>query len=345
MKKLVAAIIVLTLFSLPAFSQTNTDLDSFKAGLQGFADDMASVLPMNSAVGLNWSDPYIGQFLALPPHFGVGVTTGVTTIPYKTVESVLEKAFNEANADIPDVVKKFGLPLPAVALDARIGGFILPFDVGVKAGFIPKFAEKAIGDDVKLDYLLLGGDIRYQLMKQRLILPEISLGVGYNYLKGSVAFGGILDNTAIDLSGTPLAPGELFLTSPDFYIEWESHVVDLKAQAGWKLLILQPSVGIGASRGSSSVSGGAQSTLLYDPDGPGGTPPGALTPLQKQQLKTLGYDVDDFGIGVTSEVSGWSYRVFAGLGINILLLKVDVGLQYNLNGRNYGATVGARLQL
>ncbi len=340
MKKLVLATLILSLLALPAFSQFTT-LDDFKAGFKTFSDDMANVLPMNSAIGLNWSDPYIGQFLSLPPSLGIGITTGVTTIPYASIENVLEEAFDNSGNDIPDPVKDYGLPLPAIAFDARIGGFILPFDIGVKAGFIPKFVEGQIDEDVELDYLLVGADIRYQVMKQRLILPEISVGAGYNYMKGSVAFGGILDPiTQIDLTGVPgFAPGDyLELTSPDFYIEWETHVVDLKAQASWKLLILQPSVGIGASHGSSTVTGGAKSTLEFN-----GAPIG---PAEKQALADLGYDVDDASIGVSSDVTGWSYRVFAGLGINIMwIFRIDVGLQYNLNGDNFGATVGARLQL
>ena len=347
MKKLVLITLIISLFAIPVFSQTT--LEEFKSGFQTFADDIAAVLPMNSTIGLNWSDAYIGQFLSIPPNIGLGITTGFTTIPYKSIESVLSKAFNDSGSDVPGVVKDFGLPLPAIAIDARIGGFILPFDVGFKAGFIPKFAQNAIGDDVELDYLLIGGDIRYRVLKQLLIIPEVSVGLGYNYMKGNVAFGGILPGaTTITVNGLP-PPYDGFngdtisLSSPDFYIDWETQVIDLKAQASWNLLILQPSIGIGASRGSSTVGGGAKSVVLYD-DG-GGAQPIADVPGAKEALAALGYDVDYTSIGVFSDVTGWSYRIFAGLSVNILILRIDAGVQYNLNGNNYGASIGGRIQL
>jgi len=331
------------------FAQTSTTVDlitDFKKGFQEFSDDVASVLPMNSTIGLNWSDAYIGQLIALPPSLGVGITAGVTGIPYDSVKKILVDTLKGDDNEIPSLIKDYGLPLPAMAIDARLGGFILPFDIGFKFGFLPKTLADKVGDNVKVDFLLVGGDIRYLLMKQRfVVIPEVSVGVGYNYLKGSVEFGGVLPDlfsiTLPNTIGTAPAPwpsnSSLSLSSPDFFIEWETKVVDLKAQASWSLLILQPSVGFGASYGSSHVGGGAKSSLKLNNQ--------TLSPSQREALRNLGFDVDDASIAVFSDVTGWSFRVFGGVSVNILILRLDLGIQYNLIGGNMGASLGARIQL
>ena len=41
--------------------------------------------------------------------------------------------------DVPSELSDLGgIPIPATAVEARIGGFILPFDIGIKAGYIPE---------------------------------------------------------------------------------------------------------------------------------------------------------------------------------------------------------------
>ena len=52
-----------------------------RAIFQTFATAAASSLPLETSVGLNWSDAYIGQF----PHFGIGLTVGAATIPFSAV--------------------------------------------------------------------------------------------------------------------------------------------------------------------------------------------------------------------------------------------------------------------
>ncbi len=351
MKRTILLFLVLVLFGTlvtGVFAQTSTPVDlieDFKEGFQDFSDDVASVLPMNSTIGLNWSDPYIGQLIALPPNLGVGVTMGVTGIPYDSIETILVDTLGGSESDIPSVIRDYGLPLPAIAIDARLGGFVLPFDLGFKIGFIPKTITDQIGDDISIDFLLIGGDIRYRVMKQRfVVIPEVSVGVGYNYLKGSAEFGGVLPSLfEITLPAPPTdytawSEGDkLTLSSPDFFIEWETQVIDLKAQASWSILFLQPSVGIGASYGMSEVGGGAKSEVQLN-----GAP---ISSDAKQALKALGFDIEDTSIGVFSDVNGWAFRLFGGLSVNILVLRIDAGIQYNLIGKNLGASIGARVQL
>ncbi len=340
MKKSIITIFIVCLLAIPSFSDTITITD-YKEGFKTFADDMAAALPLNTMVGLNWSDAYIGQLIDLPPHFGIGLTGGFTTVPYDAFKKIMVDTLKTPESDIPSVIRDYGLPLPAMVIDGRVGGFILPFDVGFKLGFLPKQVKDSIDKKVDIDYLLVGFDFRYKLLDQTfIVIPEISVGAGFNYLKGSVTLSDIVPGTTISDLGTvnPALSGQtLSLSSPDFSIDWTSKVFDLKAQASWSLLIIQPSIGVGLSYAKSSVTGGAASTLLLN-----GNP---LTTTQKDYFRAFGFDVDNTGISVSSDVTSWGFRAFGGMSVNILLLRVDFGLMYDLIGKNWGATVGGRLQL
>ncbi|GAB1484410.1 hypothetical protein MASR2M78_32280 [Treponema sp.] len=109
----------------PIMAQTS--IGQVQDGAAKLADALATSLPFNSTIGLNWSDAYIGQIIALPPHFGVGIVGGATTIDAKDITSVLTDLGYAEISGLGDV-----LPIPAMAVEGRIGGFILPFDHGLR---------------------------------------------------------------------------------------------------------------------------------------------------------------------------------------------------------------------
>jgi len=148
------------------------------------ASTLSATLPFNSTLGLNWSDAYIGQLLGVPPHFGVGVSAGATTVQADEIKTLLTTLGVDTGA-FPRIV-----PIPAAVAEARIGGFLLPFDIGVKGGYIPPDLGKTIKDatgGLNLDYLAAGADLRFALIKGNLLLPRVSLGVGVNYMKGGLS--------------------------------------------------------------------------------------------------------------------------------------------------------------
>lgn len=311
--------------ALPA--QTTIDSDEFKKAFQDFADGMASSLPLTSTVGNNTSDAYIGQLLRVPPNIGFGLTVGAATIPYGTVESL----FEELNLSVPSEIKNFdtfGVPNPAYTIDARIGGFILPFDFGLKFGTLGDGGLNA--GDLEMDYLLAGGDVRYAVMQQGVVRPNISIGVGYNYMRGRILVPDVIsEDYVFDIPGNgPVTASG----GADAFLEWETHVIDLKAQISKSLLILTPYAGVGAAYGISSAGGGMK---FND----------TLTEADRQTLRDAGIDVDNREVSVTSDVTGWSLRVFGGTSINIMLLRLDLGLGYDILGENFVGTVGARVQL
>ena len=336
-KKSLGLSILAAALAMPGFSQ---NIESLQTGAESMAKALSAALPFNSTLGLNWSDAYIGQLLGVPPHFGVGVSAGATTVKADEIKSLLGILGVDTGA-FPGIV-----PIPAAVAEARIGGFLLPFDIGVKGGYIPPELGKTIKDltgGLNLDYLAVGADIRYALLKGNLLLPRVSLGVGVNYMGGGL--------------GTTLSGGQSFTfrdgsnnnhtiaaTDPELGLSWETTTLDLKAQVSKSLLIFTPYVGLGASYGLSKAGYYLKSEITYDGH------PISETDLQtiKNNLQQAGItppDISATGISSYFATNGWAFRAFGGLSLNILILHVDVTGLYNLSDNSYGGSVGVRFQL
>src|SRR5690554_5976988 len=174
-KRLCLILAFMLIFSL-AFSQAEVDLAVFKDGLHAFLDDINLSLPDSTLSGVTWSDAYIGQFIGVPPHFGVGLATGVSRFRVAGLAKTLKLVGSELPMN--------ELIFPTIALEGRLGGFILPFDIGLRFGFLPEVQIK----DVGLKYLHYGADIRYARLKQNLVLPNISLALGYYGTSGALSY-------------------------------------------------------------------------------------------------------------------------------------------------------------
>ncbi len=340
MKRTLCAIIVF-LAAVGAFAAP-LSYNDFKDAFSTFADDAANSLPFNALIGLNWSDAYIGQF----PHLGFGLTLGMTTIPVDAVTDMMDSLGTTLPTDA-DIIEKIGFPIPSYTAEIRIGGFSLPFDVGFKLGWIPKdFAENLTGD-FSVDYLLVGGEVRYALVKENVALPTVSVGLGYSYMKGKVLVNGIYDGDFPIAQVPGVGVGHtLSISNPALNFEWGTSVIDLKVQVSKKILIITPFIGLGAAYGASSVDGGLTSQLLYD-----GTP---INQAQIDQIiqafELAGQDVPDElkeGTGVVVHAkspSGWAVRTFGGIGFNLFILKLDLCGMYNFTSGSYGLTLNGRIQ-
>ena len=319
---LLLAIVMVTLVAVAPLSAQTT----FKGAFQGFADDISNSLPLTSTIGNNTADAYIGQFLRVPPNIGFGFTVGWATIPYDTLKDL----FGDLSIPVPSAVSNFsgiGVPNPAYTIDARMGGFILPFDFGVKFGTLGDGGLNA--GNLKTEFLLVGGDVRYAVMQQGLVKPNISVGVGFNHMRGQILVRDAV-STSYEVQTGP-STSETINAGADAFVEWTTNVIDFKAQVSKSFIILTPYAGLGASYGISNAGGGLRFKADIDAD--------------PQVLRDAGIDVDGRTIGVTSDANGWSFRAFGGTSINILLLRLDLGLGYDLLGENFVGTVGTRIQL
>ena len=190
MKRALLVLIIL-LAAAGAFAQVN--FTQFQAGFSQFAQDLANGAPFNASTGLNWSPAYIGQF----PHFGIGLTVGATTIPAAAINQ-MATALGVALPSQFSYFQQSGVPVPVYTIDARLGGFFLPFDMGFKVGYIPPGALQQMGLQISADYLLLGADVRYAVLQDKGFIPAISVGLGYNYLRESVGVPQLLSGSIYD---------------------------------------------------------------------------------------------------------------------------------------------------
>ncbi len=330
MKRVLLISMIVLAATAGAWSQ---DLSTFQSGFTTFSADMASTLSYNATIGNNWSDAYIGGF----PHFGVGLAVGMTAVPSSSVEAF----FTAMDVTMPDSLKTLGLPVPATALSAKLGGLILPFDVGLKAMVLPSSVASVLSaSGVTADYSLIGGNVRFAVLKENILLPDVSIGAGYNRLKGSVAMD-------IPLASTDYTVGsyDAYISNPTMSLDWTTDSFDFTLQVSKSLLFLRPYAGLGYSMGKSTVSGGLKSTVTSD-----GTTP--LTPTQISDINaalaasgqaTAAISAD--GILFNAEDSTPVLRVYGGLSFEILVIKLDTTVTYVPATKSLGASAMVRFQL
>ena len=129
MKKILILMIILVVGVSGVFAQVN--IADMQTSFSAFSDDVAASLPFASTIGLNWSDARVRSL----PHFGVGLTVGAVMIPKEAFVDLASAMNFTLPTEITD--STLGVPLPGYALEGRIGGLFLPFDVGIKLGYIP----------------------------------------------------------------------------------------------------------------------------------------------------------------------------------------------------------------
>ncbi|GHU23182.1 hypothetical protein FACS1894164_07050 [Spirochaetia bacterium] len=329
MKKFTAIALSLSLFgAVPVFSQI--DLSSITDKIDDFAGELAGTLPMTSTIGLNWSGAHVGLF-------GVGLSGGFTTLKSDTLGDLIGE-FGVSGNRLPDWTGSLGTPLPAYAIDGRFG-ITKNLDIGVKFGWIPDSIKGLAGDNLNLDYLLAGAQVRLK------ILPIFHVGVGYNFLKGGI--GTTLPvGTTFDV-GNPATT--ITVKDPELSLNWSSHVIDAQAQVSIPIIIATPYAGLGVNYAWSN----AGYNLKVSTD---------LSPTDKTTLENAGIDIsDDKNFGKTSEVApGLGFRVYGGISFNVTILKIDLTVMYNLGSDvndlgnlfsdigqkgSLGATLGIRVQL
>ena len=319
MKRNIAFAIVIALIlggvAMPAVAQTAT-FDEFKTAFVDFSDALAGTLNLNSTIGNTWSDGWIGGF----PHFGAGLALG-STFAGKDASQALVSAIGQTQ---PSELENLGVPIPAVAATAQIGLPFLPVDVGLKAGIIPQ----SVGDKleglygVKTDYKNVGISLRGAVLKEKLILPEIALGLSANYLSGSVAAP----------IGSSQTVGTVTFSQPMLDLAWTTKTLDLTAQVSKKLLlILTPYAGVGYTLGSSEVKGGVSSETN-------------LNAGQISDLEAAGFEVGDTGFLYSTTSKEPTFRIYGGLSLNILV-ALDLQMMYVPATKNLGGSLTARIQL
>ena len=330
--------LILIFFVRPLQSDVR-DYKAFSDGFVEFSRAFADELPFGALIGLNWADAYIGNF----PHFGVGVTLGATTVPFDTLDKAMDPLGIDLSGQFP-VLGSMGFPFPVAVFDARVGGVLTPFDVGFKAGWLPGKLKIFLPSKMTLEYLMIGGDVRFALSQDEGWAPDISVGVGYTYYRGSITMEGITESSeeianVKDSSGTHT----LSFQDPDVVLNWETNVIDLKIQISKDIFILTPFVGVGLSYATSKSGGGLKSDVLFD-----GHP---ITPSEiegvEQYYASIDKTVPDLstkGILIEVDSKGFAYRAFGGLSLKISVLRINLSGMYNFTSGALGGSLNTTIQ-
>ena len=293
-----------------------TDINDLKNGLNTFVNDATKSLPFAASAGLDWSDAWIGNVVDVPPHFGLGVGGGFTSIPGGTVKPLIT-ALGGDTGGFND------LPLPFLVLNGRVGGFVLPFDVGFKVGYFPAVTVSGY----TINYQNYGVDFRYALVKGDVLWPTISVGVGVDYMKASVeaSYGSALSYSDANYT--------LNATAPKATLDVSALAFEAKAQVSKTFLfILTPYVGLAAGSGSATAKAGVSSNLT------------TTAPSLSYWDKYLG-SVTAAGFSKDNTSTPIGFRIYGGTSINIFLLKLDLQGLYNVVDGGYGLSAGLRFQL
>jgi hypothetical protein len=328
--------VLILMMSLAAAGLWAQDLAKFQSGFETFATDMAATLSYNATIGNNWSDAYIGKF----PHFGVGVSTGVTTVPFGS----LDKLFESMGDGVPAALGSMGLPIPAAAVSAKLGGLFLPFDIGVKAMVLPASVTESLSSaDIAADYKLLGGNVRFALLKQNLLFPDVSVGLGYNRLTGSISIPLGIEGKSFTFNDGA-ENHTIAVNKPKLAMDWATNSFDFTLQVSKSLLFLRPYAGAGYSMGESSVKGGMKATMTYNG-----------SPITDAEIAKMEADLGKAGISVPKiSAEGFMFeaknntpvlRLYGGLSLDLLILMFDTQVTYVPTTESLGLTGTIRVQL
>jgi hypothetical protein len=333
MRKIIVAVAILGLVAGAAFGQT---LEGFQTAFENFSGDMASSLALNSVTGSNWSDAYIGGF----PHFGVGLAVGAAFASPESASTL----FDAMGATLPAELESLGVPIPAAGATLKIGLPFLPMDIGLKAGYIPP----SVGDKllsatgVAAEYTNAGIQLRYAVIKQNILLPNISIGASYNYQKGSVkASTGIGSQSFTVTTDEGTDATTVSVSNPDLALAWVSNTFDFTIQASKRILFLIPYVGAGYTIGTSSVDGGVSATVNTTYDGSYGF---GIDGLNNFFAANGGPVISDQGFTYSASANAPIFRVYGGLSLRILI-DLDAQVMYVPATKALGGSVTTRIQL
>jgi hypothetical protein len=308
-------VLILGVFALTlapaAYGQTQ--VSTLTNGLSTFVNNATASLPFASAAGLDWSDAYIGSIVGVPPHFGIGIVTGATTIPGKNLNPLI----SALGGSLP----YSDLPIPLAAVNARIGGFLLPFDVGLKVGTIPGGVTL---NNYTISYQNYGFDVRYALFQGEPLLPDVSVGGGVDYFSSEITTPTLSSSASYsDGNGHTLGVG-----SPNAVLDLSALTFEAKLQVSKSLLILTPYLGLSGLVGSSTAKATVNATV---------------TGVNSTTWSVPG--LSSTGFSQSNSQAAFGLKVYGGTSINLFVFKLDLQGMYSFLDGAYGGTIGARFQL
>ncbi len=338
----VSAFTAALLLSAASVFASTADIDKAFESLTG---TLTEVVPESTIQLGVWSDAYIGKlFPSLPPHFGAGVSAGGTFIETKPLSNAIGTIITEINSHAAGATTDFNftvpdqIPLPSASVHARIGGFVLPFDIGIYGAYLDLNTLKFEDFTGTVNYYTIGADIRYAIMKGSTTLPKLSVGAGYIRTHLALSMTGAskynADLTSYGIPGITTVP---ITANADTNTSFDLNTIFVQAQISKKFLILTPYAGVRAYVTSSKSHYDYSYSTAYEH---GGT----LHPVPHADASgasSRDYGTDDFNFG-------WNNirpQLYAGLGLNLLFINCTVGGSWNMRNNLLSANVNVCIKI
>ena len=324
----------LLLSAASAFAST-ADIDKAFESLNG---TLTEVVPETTIQLGVWSDAYIGKlFPSVPPHFGAGVSAGGTFIETKALSNAIGTIITEINSHAAGATTDFNftvpdqIPLPSASVHVRIGGFILPFDIGVYGAYFDLNTLKFEDFTGTVNYYTIGGDIRYAIMKGSTTLPKLSVGAGYIRTHLALSMTG-----ASTYSGTVGSTPASVTANADTNTSFDLNTIFVQAQISKKFLILTPYAGVRAYVTSSKSHYDYSYSSTYEI---GGVPQGNVPGGNGSSSRDYGTDAFNF------DWNNIRPQLYAGLGLNLLFINCTVGGSWNMRNNLLSANVNVCIKI
>lgn len=282
-----------------SFAEGNS-IDDVRSGIKGFAESLGNTLP-NAALQQNvYADAWIGNFFpSAPPHFGVGAEFGVTKIDLSSLQKVTD-IFGISGLNRTFI-------LPTFTANARIGGLILPFDVGLSFMYIDLSKLRLI-DGIGVKYFNVGGDLRWAILKGEGSFPKLSVGAGFYYTKGDFSF----EKSDLDTS-----------------LDYTTKTAFFSAQISKKFVIFTPYAGFRGIFSNSDIkwNWSVDSELA-----------GKSEYKDKDKLSASGNHSTKF-------LGSFVPQVFGGFGLDISMMSLTFGASWDFRNSIWAADISIRFQL
>lgn len=196
LKKLAASALVFACASALTFALPDSGditkgyVDEINSKMDDFGTELGIAVPQAAVQQNVYAEAFIGKlFPSVPPHFAVGFNTGFTHLNTEGISKAADKL------GISGVKDK--LYFPVLNADLRIGGVLLPFDIGLSFMSLDVSKFVKMDADFTAEFFTFAVDARYALIEDGLIIPAVSLGVGYSMNKGS--FGASNDDAEVNV--------------------------------------------------------------------------------------------------------------------------------------------------
>ena len=341
---LAASAMASTVFANGLSSEKKNEI---KDGLNSFSNVLIFSIPEASTQQNVWSEAYIGNlYPSIFPHFGFGFSIGGTYLDTSGLKKAAGALFGDkdilqqaigttGNQHVDSIASNINLELPdsfilpTASIDARIGGVLLPFDIGICAMMTnPSLfsvdikdpnsvlnISKAMQFDLmgfkgSIDYLTLGADLRYRFFEGSTFVPIISLGGGYYFTKGSFKFGAS-DETAIDGVGKQITDSEMALA-------FETHVAFAQVQISKEFGIVNLFLGARGTISNTTINWAWKYETKND------TNPAMNSSDDGHGCVTANNKDESFHDGVW-DMTKIQPQIFGGIGFNIWKFQLTLG--------------------